>query len=64
MLDQPVRTGVRLANLARGAIGAQEPVVAQGSRVFLLRDPDALGCLLLETLEAARRTVMCALTSR
>ena len=54
VLDQSFRTGVRLTNLALGAIRAEEPVVAQRVCVLLLRDPDALRRLFLEALETPR----------
>src|SRR5262245_2709650 len=51
VLDQPLRAGVRLMNLALRAIAGDEPVVAQGSCVLLLRDTDALRRLLFEALQ-------------
>ena len=51
VLDQPLRAGVRLMNLALRAIAREEPVVAQCSCVLLFRDPDAFGCLLSEALQ-------------
>lgn len=52
MLDESFRTCIRLPNLAFSPIKAQEPVVAQRVCVLLPCDPDTLGRLSLEALEA------------
>src|SRR5262249_52570415 len=54
LLDQGVGVHVRLADLALGPILAQEPAVAQRLRVAPSRDPDYLGCFLLEAVELSR----------
>src|SRR4249919_536671 len=38
VLNQPLRSGVRLMNLALSAIAREEPVVSQGSCVLLFRE--------------------------
>src|SRR5262245_52696984 len=54
VFDQAFRSCIRLADFALGPIGAEKPVIPQGSGVLLPRDPDALGCLLQEPFEATR----------
>jgi hypothetical protein len=62
--NQSFWAGVRLSYLTRRAIGAEEPVVAQGSRVLLFRDPNQLSGLFLEASRQPGRTVRCAHTSK
>src|SRR5678815_3960170 len=51
VLDQSFRPGVSLMHLALRAIAREEPVVPQCSCVLLVRDPDALSRLPLESLQ-------------
>ncbi len=53
VLDQGVGVDVALPHLALGSVVAEEPVVAEGLRVLLPRQPHHLGGLLLEPVELA-----------